>query len=285
MLLGFHVAREDLSRWRWQESALPAPGADGAVIAIEKFAFTANNVTYARLGEGLFDGKAGYWDFFPAARGWGAIPVWGIGRVIGAGGALRENERVYGYFPMASHLVVQPGPVKGVRFADRSAHRAVLPPTYNDYVLVDRDPRYERAHEDEHLVLRPLFSLSFCCAAFLEDEKCFGARRVLVSSASSKAALGLAHLLAPLGVERVGLTSRANLGFVAARGVFEQVLAYDEIGTLAAEVPTAFVDVAGSAELVRFRGAGVGARDAGAGGAVRGESARPGGNSAGRAGC
>jgi hypothetical protein len=91
-------------------------------------------------------------------------------------------------------------------------------------------------------MLRPLFSLSFFCAEFLKDEQFFDARQVIISSASSKTALGLAFLLAqgrPEGI--VALTSAANAGFVGKRGVYDRVLSYEAISSM----PAVFVDIAG----------------------------------------
>ena len=58
--------------------ALPTPPlAAGQIrLAIDRFAFTANNVTYATTGDSL-----GYWGFYPADDGWGRVPVWGFATV------------------------------------------------------------------------------------------------------------------------------------------------------------------------------------------------------------
>ena len=49
------------------------PLADGAVrLKVQSFAVTANNVTYAVIGD-MFQ----YWNFFPAPDGWGIVPMWG----------------------------------------------------------------------------------------------------------------------------------------------------------------------------------------------------------------
>ena len=45
------------------------------LIKIDRFAFTANNITYAVLGDQLK-----YWQLFPAPEGFGNIPVWGLRR-------------------------------------------------------------------------------------------------------------------------------------------------------------------------------------------------------------
>ena len=51
--------------------------ADGAIrLKVESFSVTANNITYAVVGDGF-----GYWNFFPAPDGWGRVPVWGFADV------------------------------------------------------------------------------------------------------------------------------------------------------------------------------------------------------------
>lgn len=71
------------------------------LVKIEKFAYTANNITYAVAGD-----QIGYWQFFPAqgeqADGWGVIPVWGFAEVIESKTAdIPVGDRLYGYFPPA----------------------------------------------------------------------------------------------------------------------------------------------------------------------------------------
>lgn len=252
MSLDFLVDRGELARFRWAEPVRGrptdrlAPGT--ALLGVERFAFTANNITYARCGE-AFD----YWRYFPAPAGWGRIPVWGIARVLdGNGGALDEGERIYGFLPMSTHLAVSPESTKSTGFVDGAKHRRTLPRTYNEYVRIDRDPAYDPATADLHLVLRPLFSLSFFLAEFLAEKEFFGGRRVVVSSASSKTALGLAFLLkhrAP-AIEVVGLTSPTNAPSTLRIGRYDRVLRYDAIEALDRETPSVFVDIAGDQRIL-----------------------------------
>lgn len=243
----FHVRKSDLHETRWGETV--QPGQDtlrpGQLVAeVTKFAFTANNITYARTGEQL-----GYWRFFAAPDGWGVIPVWGIAKVRHSRApGIEPGERIYGYMPMASDVLLEVGEMRGVRFSDVSAPRASLAPTYNEYVLIDRDPDYRPAQEDAHLILRPLFALSFFCAHYLQENALFGARRVIISSASSKAAMGLAFLLArgDPGIEIVGLTSPGHVAFVEANGRYARMLTYEAISSLAEDTATIFVDIAGN---------------------------------------
>src|SRR4051794_35594423 len=118
------VRRDDLRSTRVVET-VPSPGAGEALLRTDLFALTANNVTYAAFGAAMR-----YWDFFPASDdGWGRVPVWGFADVVESGvPGLREGQRIYGYFPMGTHLVVAPERVTDNGFVDGAAHRAALPP-------------------------------------------------------------------------------------------------------------------------------------------------------------
>ncbi len=100
-----HVRKDALTDAALVEVPL-APLADGAVrLAVESFSVTANNITYAVVGDGFK-----YWDFFPAPAGLGIVPMWGHAQVIESRHPdIAAGERVYGYLPMASHLDVRPG--------------------------------------------------------------------------------------------------------------------------------------------------------------------------------
>jgi hypothetical protein len=253
------VRRDDLRTTRVVEG--PVPGAAGlaagrAVLRVERFALTANNVTYGACGAvpGLE-----YWRFFPAPEGWGRVPVWGFATVVASETpGLAVGDRFYGYLPMSSHLEVEPGPVGARGFADVAPHRAGLSPVYNTYLRVaDRpgeDTAARAALEAEQMLLRPLFTTAYLIDDFLADEGFFGARRVVLGSASSKTAYATAWLLSQRrggadAVEVVGLTSPGNVAFVEALGCYDRVLTYDAAATLDADVPTVYVDMSGDARV------------------------------------
>lgn len=219
------------------------------LLRIAKFAFTANNITYAAFGEAM-----AYWAFFPAPAGWGRIPVWGFAEVERSRHeGIAEGERVFGYLPMSTHLVVQPDKLGIVRFMDASAQRLKLPAAYQSYTRVSGDTYYRAGFENHHCIFRPLFVTSYLIEDFLAENHLFGARRVVLSSASSKTALGLAHRLArhkPAGVEIVGLSSAGNLAFCKSTGYYDRVLTYDALTEMTANTPTAFVDMAGNGKLL-----------------------------------
>jgi NADPH:quinone reductase-like Zn-dependent oxidoreductase len=242
--LDFEVSRDDLHRIRVREREIPQPRAREALLRVERFGFSSNNITYALLGDAL-----GYWSFFPAADGFGRIPVWGFAEVVAsAANDLAEGVRVFGYCPMSTHLVVRPGRTDDAGFRDAAPHRARLPAAYNAYRRVDADPGYEPDREDQQLLLRPLFFLSFLLDDYLAENELFGAETVVVSSASSKAAPGLAFLLSRRGVPVVGLTSK--VAAVEELGVYDRVIAYDAIDALG-DAPTTFADLAGDAAVRR----------------------------------
>ena len=100
------------------------PLAEGQVrVRVESFALTANNITYATLGDML-----NYWQFFPTGEaGWGIVPVWGFGTVVQSlHPGVAVGERLYGYWPMATGLVLQADRLSAERFTDATAHRAAL---------------------------------------------------------------------------------------------------------------------------------------------------------------
>jgi hypothetical protein len=231
-----------------------APGPDGIVLddgevllRVDAFGFTANNVTYAALGDAF-----SYFQFFPARTGFARIPVWGFGDVVATrhpGVAL--GARYYGFFPMSRYLVTRPTRVTEADFMDGAPHREKLHAIYNRYVATAVDPGYRKETEDAQMLFRPLFTTSFLMDDFFSSSNFFGASSVVFSSASSKTAYGTAFLLQRRSErpELVGLTSPANASFVERLGVYDRVLAYDDVTTLDRNRPTTYVDLAGDGNL------------------------------------
>lgn len=246
----FIVARNDLQHSRFIETQLPDVAAlpdEALLIGIDRFAFTANNITYAMLGDQLK-----YWQLFPAPENFGNIPVWGFGEVIASRHpGVEIGERLFGYFPMATHLVIEAASVSKRGLRDAAAHRQSVAPVYNAYARVGGDPAFAGREGDYQALLRPLFMLAFLVDDHLSEHEFYGARSVMLSSASSKTAFGLAHLLHTQrkGIRVIGLTSAANADFVRSLGCYDDVLTYDRATSLPSDSPVAFVDMAGSSEL------------------------------------
>jgi Protein of unknown function (DUF2855) len=237
------VKRDDLRRCRVVDRPPVDPGPGQALLEVDCFGLTSNNVTYAVMGDAM-----SYWDFFEAEDGWGRVPVWGFANVsASAHDDLAEGTRVYGYLPMSTDLLVTPERLDRRGFIDATPHRASLPSTYNSYSAVATDPLYDPEREAEQMLLRPLFATSFLIDDFLAGEGLLEAGRVILASASSKTALSTAFLLSRRpDLEVVGLTSPRNLGFVEGLGVYDRAVPYEEIESLPPGAAV-FVDMAGDA--------------------------------------
>ncbi len=243
----FLVKRDDLRECRIAESAVPELEPGQALLRVETFGLTANNITYAVFGEAM-----SYWDFFPAEDGWGRVPMWGFAEVEQSEAeGVEVGTRLYGYLPPSSHLVVTPAAVDGAGFVDGSPHRAALPSAYHRYLATEADLFYRGDTEEVQMLLRPLFFTSFLIDDQLADEDLATRGPVVISSASSKTAIAAAFMLAQReGVELVGLTSPRSVGFVEGLEIYDRVVAYDAIDSLG-RGPATFVDIAGDG-VVRF---------------------------------
>ena len=219
------------------------------LLRVDRFGLTSNNVGYAALGE-----KMDYWSFFPARDGWGQIPVWGFADIARSRHSeLREGERLYGYFPMSTYLVVPVDKVSRAGFSDGSLHRRDKPALYNRYVRLAADQTYNRADDGSIAIFRPLFGTAFLIDDFLASRKFFGAQTIILSSASSKTAVSLAfNLTARVGnrPEIVGLTAQDRVPFVQGTGCYDQVVAYEALGAVAGDQDAVLVDFAGNAAIV-----------------------------------
>jgi hypothetical protein len=245
----FVVVRDDLQQCKTIETQLPDATAlpdDALLVKVVSFALTANNITYAVLGDQLK-----YWQLFPAPESFGNIPVWGFGEVIASKHPnIAAGESLFGYFPMATHLVIEAADVSKRGLRDAAAHRQGVAAVYNAYTRVSGDPAFAGRQGDYQALLRPLFMLSFLVDDFLAENEFYGARSVMLSSASSKTAFGLAHLLhLREGIKVIGLTSAANTDFVKSLGCYDEAVTYDNVKSLPVDSPVAFVDMAGNSEL------------------------------------
>ena len=251
------IDRDNLHNLTTRE-VTPRPLVDGeARLSISSFGLTANNITYAAYGDAI-----GYWGFFPAEPGeddtnWGRTPVWGFADVVESTiGALEVGQRVYGYLPMSTELIIQPARISETGFFDASPHRAELPATYNRYSLTSGDKSYSPDLEDAQMLLRPLFFTSFMIDDFLDDNDFFieddtVSPTVIATSASSKTAFGTAELLAKReGVTVIGLTSPGNVEFCQSLGTYDAVFTYDDLDQLEADTPSVLIDFAGNRPVI-----------------------------------
>jgi hypothetical protein len=232
------------------DSQRAKPLAEGEVrMRVERFALTANNITYGVIGEML-----GYWNFFPAdEEGWGRIPAMGWGELVeSAHPEIETGGRYYGWYPMATECTLAAAPAAtGLR--DESAHRDGQAPVYRSFVATDRDPLYEPGFdaEDRHALLRGLFATAFLADEYFAERDYLGAGTVVVISASAKTAIGFAQRAAARGLDRlVGLTSARNAAFVESLGYYDTVLAYDDVDRIPDSADAVSVDMAGDGRVL-----------------------------------
>jgi hypothetical protein len=242
------IDRKDYSRTRLRQEPLSGLRRGQVRFRIERFAMTANNVTYAVIGDML-----GYWGFFPTKEGWGRVPAMGWGEVVdSAHPDIAAGTRSYGWFPMSQYVDMAVSSTSdGLR--DEGEHRAGHAAVYRSYTATDRDPFYQAGAdaEDRHALLRGLFLTAFLADDFLGEKGYYGAARLIVLSASSKTAIGLAQRASKRGLaEVVGVTSRANLDFVRSLDWYDRVAAYDEVDSIPVDGDAVSVDMAGNSAVL-----------------------------------
>jgi Protein of unknown function (DUF2855) len=243
-----HVEKGRLMNTRVARRDAPRLNDGDLLVEIERFGLSANNITYAFLGD-----RFGYWQFFPVDSAWGMVPVWGIGKVVETNcPQIPLGERLYGYFPMASHALLEAGGVNSARLVDMAQHRAGLSPVYNNYTRLSNDKGYDPSEDDVRLSLLPLYRTSFCIHDLLNDRSWCGADQVAIISASSKTAIGLAYALSDdqAGPIAIGLTSAKNEETLRRFDLYNDVFTYEGYAGLDRSRPTIIVDMSGNGELL-----------------------------------
>ena len=252
----FQVNKSDFTQAKLVDTNLSPDGPleDGEIIVkIDNFALTANNITYAVLGEQL-----NYWQFFPANENtnntWGIIPVWGFAHVVSSNNeAIPAGEKLFGYFPPAKYLKMNATHISSQRIIDGSSHRATLPPGYNVYRRVANELGYDSRFDRQRMLLFPLHITSYCLWDYLQDKNWFDAEQLVIVSASSKTSIGLSYALnedknAP---KVIGMTSEKNIDFVKGLNSYHQVVSYNDINSIDPNLNTVIVDMAGNANQLK----------------------------------
>ncbi|HMV42286.1 MAG TPA: DUF2855 family protein [Leptospiraceae bacterium] len=246
----FKISKDEFTKTEFTQKEFPTLQEGQILLEIYKFAFTANNITYVNLGESV-----GYWNFFPEKDNWGVVPVWGFGKVIES---KNENipigEKFYGYYPTASHVVLNPNNVKENGFVDSSEHRSKLPSLYNYYSNVQNDTLYTEDTENIQLIYRPLFTTAFLIKEMILSNKIYNAKSILLTSASSKTGLALADLLfynrnKDFSFDIIGLTSERNLNFIKNLEYFQNVFHYKKIDAIPKE-DVCIIDFSGNKNIL-----------------------------------
>ncbi len=254
MMQNVHIDKANLSNVEVVEVNLDVDslGDEQVLLKVESFGFSANNITYGMLGE-----KMGYWGFFSADSRWGILPVWGFATVQASNHPLISvGERVYGYLPMCSHLVIDAGKVNEQGFYDVSENRKSISPVYDHYVRCENDPGYHPSKENWQLNYRPLFMTSFVLDDYVGERLSSAVKTIVITSASSKTAYGAAFLLKLNRLKReknyrvIGLTSAQNVDFVKDIDCYDEVLSYENADSLRFDGENYVLDFAGNKSLL-----------------------------------
>lgn len=236
------IDRTDIRRTKLVPTSLPGELPPGHVaLRLDSAALTSNNISYALSGD-LLD----YWGFFPTDVGWGRLPVMGFGTVTQSTvDEVPVGGRYFGFFPLGDHHVVQADASRG-GFSDTSPWRERHASAYRRFEVAT-----PTGNDDALLIFRGLFLTSFLFEDFIREHGNFGARQVIVTSASSKTSIALAHCVQRHSdLHVVGLTSARNVPFTRTVGEYDEVLSYDDISPIEG-VPSIVVDMAGNQGLVR----------------------------------
>jgi hypothetical protein len=245
------IDKNDIRKAAISAESNQKPLSEGQILVrIDKLALTSNNITYAILGK-----PYKYWEFFPSGQeGKGKLPAWGFSEVVKSN---HENifvgERIYGYFPTASELVIQVGGVNKFSLLDASPHRVELPEVYNSYTRTKADLGYRQEFEELQALFQPLFITSFLLEDFLHENNYFEANQIVVTSASSKTAIAFAFALSKRAGKipnLIGLTSASNVEFVKNLGLYGEVKSYDELESISTRLHTTITDFAGNKDLI-----------------------------------
>ncbi len=234
---------------------------DGTVLLkLDIFSLSSNNITYAVTGNSLK-----YWDFFPVDAGHSQLPVWGFGEVVASKHPkFALGDRYYGYYAMSSHILVQPSKVNAYGFVDANPARKCNNPVYDHYSNVKTDVGYQHENEAMLSLFKPLFITSYLLNDFLQENEAYGAEQILITSASSKTAYGLAAILherkqaGDFKGHIVALTSSGNVDFVDALEIYDEIISYSELDKLDTSKRTTIIDFTGNQKMLKKIAAALG---------------------------
>ncbi len=187
--------------------------------------------------------------FLRPSPGMAACRRGGTPRSSSLGYLRSQRTRVFGYFPIATHLAMKPTAVTSRSFVDGAGHRTGTPKVYNLYEIQPQgpDPRMDSLIS----LFRALFITSYTAADYLRERHYFKAEQFVISSASSKTAYGIAHCLSDVPTPKIGLTSRRNKSFVEGLGCYDAVYVYEELTDIDPTKSTVYVDLSGDDTLHR----------------------------------
>ncbi|NQX91671.1 MAG: DUF2855 family protein [Flavobacteriales bacterium] len=246
----FVVNKDNLYQTSFVNESLPNLEENEVLFKIETYFLSSNNITYA-----VYVKELKYWDFFPQMDNQGTIPVWAYLKVVKSNNtAVDEGEFYFGLSPMSRYVKLEIGHHHPFGFIEVSQHRSELNPIYNSYSRIVPEHFDSIQNLSYSLMNRITFPTSFLIKYYLEKNKLFGSEKIIITSASSKTALGVAFLLQKYkssdDCKIVGVTSEKNLAFVSEYDFYDQVISYSDITNAINQEDAIILDFQGDAETL-----------------------------------
>ncbi len=251
----FQIHKTNFTNTQLVDSPAPADiklNTGEILLQIDRFAYTANNITYAVAGDMI-----GYWQFFPSLedgkQDFGVTPVWGFADVIESSHSeIAPGERLYGYFPTAHHLIMNADQVSRFTLYDNSLHRQSLPKGYNLYHRVKANPHYNASTDNHYMLLQPLHLTGWCLWDYAKMNSWFGAEQIIILSASSKTSIATALSIKndPESPDLIGLTSERNEDYVQSLDLYDQCASYQNLDQLDSTKKTLIIDMSGHIKVI-----------------------------------
>ena len=214
-----------------RRSSRRAPGRRGPSPRSTRSRSTSNNVTYGVFGDALQ-----YWNFFPRRRELGTRARVGLrrGRRVRRRASSRSGAACTATSRWPPSSSSSPAASTRAASATWRAHRQPMAAAYSRYLFTDADPVLRCGPRSRtRWCCGRLFFTSFVIDDFIADNDMFGASTVVVSSASSKTAIGAAlparergKVCASSASPRPGIpTSSRSLG------CYHDTVTYDDVST------------------------------------------------------
>lgn len=229
-------------------------------LRVDKVGLSANNLFYAQMGEAPFLKFFAVYPLGEEHKDLANVPAWGVATVTeSANPEFSPGEQFRGFLHMTN--VVQ---MKARRtpegFQAFGGDRDRINQAYNGFLAVDPEGtspiRGSGEKSDLAMTSAPGASSGFILYELLKMHGFYGGNSIVLTSASSKLSLATALLLRDErrsgAVQRViGYTAAGNAEFVAATGLYDDVIGYDESLPPDSALKHVLVDVAGDAAVYK----------------------------------
>eukprot|EP00747_Dinoflagellata_sp_TGD_P181138 gnl/TRDRNA2_/TRDRNA2_34703_c0_seq1.p1 gnl/TRDRNA2_/TRDRNA2_34703_c0~~gnl/TRDRNA2_/TRDRNA2_34703_c0_seq1.p1 ORF type:complete len:403 (-),score=73.69 gnl/TRDRNA2_/TRDRNA2_34703_c0_seq1:50-1111(-) len=232
-------------------------GEGQVLVRVEKFVLTANTITYALAGR--MPPLSTFLNFpvpedIPNAERYARCPCWGTGTIVTSRcPEVGVGLRIHGYFAMSPFVILTPTNIKATTFMDGAAHRKTLLAPYKLY-QTSEDPRFKGLSADEEDFANAAGGQSGTGWAMSQLAATHAAKpeAMIITSASSRTSYGAAFAAKfhKDALSVVGLTSAKNVAYTQGLGVYDKVVAYEDVATLK-RCRAAIFDVAGNSAVLQ----------------------------------